>query len=134
MEVIDALITIAPRDAYKRTSDGSRRYASVYRQAVAAGLLPARTLDDAATLHAIFDLAVDHGFGSWVLDYVEEVCSDEYCTSNDPVEAYLVDGDCVLVSSGLVDAVGAGSGPGAPTSEPCTQPDSMGWLLMQHSL
>ena len=70
-EVIDTLITIAPREAFKRTSDGTRRYASLYRQAVAAGLLAAKAADDVQALHAVFDLAVDHGFGSWVLDYVE---------------------------------------------------------------
>jgi hypothetical protein len=107
MEVVDLLIQLAPREALKKGADGHRRYASVHRQAVAAGVLPSRSVDEVQALHGVFDLAVEHGYGAWVLDYVEEVCSDAYCTSNDPVEAYLLDGECVLVSACTAAGPGA---------------------------
>jgi hypothetical protein len=132
MEAVDLLIQVAPREAYRKTADGTRRYAGVYRQAVAAGVLPARSVDEVQALHAVFDLAVEHGYGAWVLDYVEEVCSDEYCTSNDPVEAYLLDGECVLVGAGAPPAArasivgprdGGRRGPPAGSMQPRQAPD-----------
>ncbi len=50
-------------------------------QCRAAGLTGAAAGDDASRLHALFDVALSHGLGSIVVDYVFEVCSDRYYTS-----------------------------------------------------
>lgn len=50
-------------------------------QCRAAGLTGAAASDDVARLHALFDVALGHGLGSLVVDYVIEVCSDRFSTS-----------------------------------------------------
>ena len=51
---------------------------------------------DIERLHEIFDACVAHGAPSVVSHYVDEVCRDESFVSDDGVEAYLRDGECVL--------------------------------------
>ncbi len=50
-------------------------------QCRAAGLTGAAASNDVARLHALFDVALGHGLGSLVVDYVVEVCSDRFSTS-----------------------------------------------------
>lgn len=50
-------------------------------QCRAAGLTGATGSNDVARLHALFDVALGHGLGSLVVDYVIEVCSDPFYTS-----------------------------------------------------
>jgi hypothetical protein len=45
---------------------------------------------------SIFDACLDNFFGSWIIDYVEEVVGDRLLTSHDPSEAQLLDGEFVL--------------------------------------
>lgn len=51
---------------------------------------------DIERLHEIFDACVTHGAPSVVAHYVDEVCRNESFVSDDGVEAYLRDGECVL--------------------------------------
>jgi len=51
---------------------------------------------DIDRLHEIFDACVAHGAPRVIAHYVDEVCRDESFVSDDGVEAYLRDGECVL--------------------------------------
>lgn len=89
------LINSSPRELLQR---GTAGVTSLAKSAQAAGAMPeaaATTLDDKLAIHAIFSLALDSGFGCWVTDYVETVCSDRTFTSDDPIEAYLLSAECV---------------------------------------
>jgi hypothetical protein len=59
-------------------------------QCRAAGLTGAAAGDDASRLHALFDVALSHGLGSIVVDYVFEVCSDRFYTSRCAAPALLL--------------------------------------------
>ena len=62
----------------------------LYAQCRAAGLTGASAGDDASRLHALFDVALSHGLGSIVVDYVCEVCSDRFYTSRCAAPALLL--------------------------------------------
>ena len=47
------------------------------------------------TCHPLRAQALDCFMGSFVLDYVEEVCGDPHLTAADPVDASLLDGKMV---------------------------------------
>ena len=59
----------------------SRLITTITTQCRAAGLTGAAGGNDVARLHALFDVALGHGLGSLVVDYVIEVCSDPFYTS-----------------------------------------------------
>lgn len=105
------------------TDDGSRLVQLLFEQTLQEGLTNTDAQGDVECLHALFDVAVSHGLGNVVLDYVVEVCSDPFLTSryvgnsmgpssllfhmspvsqdtkaglcSDPIEATLLDGRCV---------------------------------------
>lgn len=94
---LDALAGSRPGDwLTQRSESGSRLLHTLHEQCSAAGLTPQSVAqDDVATLHALFDVALEQGLGELLVDYVVEVCSDPFLTSADPVDAYLMDGRCM---------------------------------------
>lgn len=100
MSLHDALASLAstpPRQYLQRTDAGTSILQELHQQCIEAGLVPATAAatDDISRLHALFDVCLDHGLGSLVLDYVSDVCADRLLTSSDPVAAFLLDGECV---------------------------------------
>lgn len=94
-DVLAALAATPPRQYLQRSDAGVSVLQALYQQCVGAGLASEHTSDDIARLHGLWDVALEHGLGSLVLDYVHDVCSDRLLTSSDPVEAFLLDGECV---------------------------------------
>lgn len=102
-----ALVAANPRELHRRRADGSRLLDSLYETCRVAGLCPpARGGAGAAAgrpgasadeerYFLVFDAALQNQLGCWVQDYVEVVCADRHLTSNDPLEAWLLDGDLV---------------------------------------
>ncbi|GAB4815684.1 hypothetical protein N2152v2_002730 [Parachlorella kessleri] len=97
MDALAALAATPPRQYVQRLETGASTLQELYARCLEAGVLPATAaaLDDISRLHSLFDLALDHGLGSLVLDYVTDVCGDRLLTSSDPVQAFLMDGECV---------------------------------------
>ncbi|PRW59389.1 E3 ubiquitin- ligase HOS1 [Chlorella sorokiniana] len=96
VEFLEQFAETAPKAYLQRQPSGQSLLRELYAHAAEAGLVPAGAGgDDIARLHALFDVALDHGMGGLVRDYVAEVCSDRLLTSSDPVEAFLLDGECV---------------------------------------
>ncbi|KAK9824980.1 hypothetical protein WJX81_002675 [Elliptochloris bilobata] len=93
--VLERLADTPPRELARTGADDRRVLHSLFLQCRAAGLTGAPGSNDVARLHALFDVALGHGLGSLVVDYVVEVCSDRFYTSSDALEAYLLDGECV---------------------------------------
>ena len=52
--------------------------------------------EDVERLHEIFDACASAGAPSTATHYVDEVCGDARVVSDNAVEAYLRDGECVL--------------------------------------
>eukprot|EP00798_Chlamydomonas_sp_ICE-L_P000447 gene447-1848_t len=102
---------MAPRDALNalaefnlkelhliKRSDGSRNVDLLCDKFLSAGLVPSnlRGSGDVRKVYcAIFDLALSHSFGCWIVDFVIEVCADRHLASDDPLEAQLLDGRLV---------------------------------------
>lgn len=149
LELFEALAETPPRAYLQRTPSGQSLLRQLYQQAAEADLVARSAPDDIARLHALFDVALDHGLGGLVRDYLTEVkghgglqrwgweararaashpirpahpqpggpgpkdaglpteraglglpcapqvCSDRLLTSSDPVEAFLLDAECV---------------------------------------
>jgi hypothetical protein len=98
LDALTALASTPPRQYLQRSeASESSTLQHLYNQCVEAGLLPASAaaIDDITRLHSLFDVALDHGMGSLVLDHVVDVCADRLLTSSDPVQAFLLDGECV---------------------------------------
>lgn len=122
MHALEALAAEPPRNYLERPRGGTSVLQHLYELAASAGLLPEEAVDDVARLHGLFDVALSYGMGSLVCDYIAEVCggvqvppsvprgrrpqglcasnhlqvcSDRLLTSSDPVEAFLLDGECV---------------------------------------
>ncbi|GLC41829.1 hypothetical protein PLESTM_001250000 [Pleodorina starrii] len=85
------------KELHLKRADGSRILDSLHATCRAARLIPAGTPDGSPRERylAVFDAALNGGLGCWILDYVEVVCADRHLTSNDPLEAYLLDGGFV---------------------------------------
>lgn len=85
------------KELHLKRADGSRILDSLHATCRAAGLIATGTPDGSPRDRylAVFDAALCNDLGCWVLDYVEVVCADRHLTSNDPLEAYLLDGGFV---------------------------------------
>lgn len=73
MEVLESLAETPPAALLAKQASGQSALRELYGGAAAAGLVPAGASDDIARLHALFDVALDHGLGGLVRDYVAEV-------------------------------------------------------------
>lgn len=85
------------KELHLKRADGSRILDSLHASCRAAKVIPASAPDATPKERylAVFDAALAGGLGCWILDYVEVVCADRHLTSNDPLEAYLLDGGFV---------------------------------------
>ncbi|KAG2435928.1 hypothetical protein HXX76_007123 [Chlamydomonas incerta] len=85
------------KELHLKRADGSRILDSLHATCRAANVIPASAPDATPKERylAVFDAALAGGLGCWILDYVEVVCADRHLTSNDPLEAYLLDGGFV---------------------------------------
>lgn len=74
-EVLDALADTSPRAYLQRGGGGGGATVlrELHEQAAEVGLAAAAAADDIARLHAMFDVALDHGLGGLVHDYLAEV-------------------------------------------------------------
>lgn len=122
-DVLAELANTSPKTYLQRSPSGFSHLQDLYQQCIEADLVPAAAVasDDIARLHSLFDVALDHGMGSLVLDYVNEVCADRLLTSSDPVAAFLLDGE-------IFSRTGNDSGPFSRTtwsSSPSPQPPSI---------
>ena len=73
-DFLEQLAETAPKAYLQRQPSGQSLLRELYAHAAEAGLLPAGAGgDDIARLHALFDVALDHGMGGLVRDYVAEV-------------------------------------------------------------
>ena len=82
-EALSSLASRNPKDLLiVQGTTGKRLLHHVYQQCCISGLIAVpRAEDDVQRLHALFDLAQQHGLASVVVDYILEVCSDETLTS-----------------------------------------------------
>ena len=65
----------------RRSSTGERPVQTLHELGIEGGLCDTVARDDVERLYAVLDLALSHGLGSIILDYVTEVCSDAFCSS-----------------------------------------------------
>ena len=90
--VLQQLAEADPRELHLRQADGRRALSHLHDAAVAAGLAPGGGAStELQQLRALFDAAVQHGLGAFVLDYAQCVALDPGLTSRDPLEAHLLD-------------------------------------------
>lgn len=73
VEWMEALAATAPTEYLRRSPDGTSKLGQLYGLAADAGLVPPTAADDIARLHSLFEMALDHGLGGIVLDYIELV-------------------------------------------------------------
>lgn len=83
---IEALSSLASKEPkqllIKQSNTGKRLLHHIYQQFCTSGLIPVpQAEDDVHRLHALFDVALQHGLASVIIDYVLEVCSDPTLTS-----------------------------------------------------
>ncbi|GAQ82825.1 hypothetical protein KFL_001250210 [Klebsormidium nitens] len=100
-KVLQSLASIDPIQLCNeaRTSEGG----GLYAQCVAAGLISrdgaavgrGYGAEEAARLHALFDVALENGLAALVSHYVTEVCMDTSVVSSDAIETKLLDGSIV---------------------------------------
>lgn len=72
-QALRALADARPSSYLRRGPSGQSTLKELYQQAASAGLAPSEVADDVARLHLLFDIAVEHGLGGLVHDYVIEV-------------------------------------------------------------
>jgi hypothetical protein len=85
------------KELHYQRDDGTRNIDALYSSCVRSGLIEAQAgvARETDKYERVFSVALDHMFGCWVIDFVEEVCGDRLLTSNDPTEAQLLDGEFV---------------------------------------
>lgn len=97
---LELLVQASPKELHCKQADGTRVIDKLYEACCSAGLVPpqpaAASSTKGAVEHrycAIFDAALNHGLGCWLIDYVELVVADRHLSSSDSVDAYLLDGE-----------------------------------------
>jgi E3 ubiquitin-protein ligase HOS1 len=75
LDVLELLAEQSPKSYLSRRASGQSVLRELYAQAAEAQLVPPSSpnSDDILRLHALFDVALDHGMGGLVLDYIAEV-------------------------------------------------------------
>jgi hypothetical protein len=71
-EALQSLITYSPASLLDDV-DGTTVLASLHDRCARAGLLSSPAEDDPNRLYGLFNVALEHGCGSLVLDYLEQV-------------------------------------------------------------
>lgn len=82
-EALNSLASREPKELLIiQSTTGKRLLHHIYQQCCTSGLIAVpRAEDDIQRLHALFDIAQQHGLASVIVDYILEVCSDETLTS-----------------------------------------------------
>jgi hypothetical protein len=75
LDVLELIAEQSPKSYLSRRASGQTVLRDLYAQAAEAQLVPPASpnSDDILRLHALFDVALDHGMGGLVLDYIAEV-------------------------------------------------------------
>lgn len=94
LAALQQLVDAAP-STYISKTNGARIVRFLYNSCRSARLTDVEAPTDVSALEAVFDVALRHGLGSLILDYVHEVCMSRTLVSSDPVDAALLDGDTV---------------------------------------
>lgn len=93
-----ALASCNLKELHLKRADGSRMLDTLYQACRSSGQIPVGAPEHSTPTDrylAVFDAALHSCMGCWILDYVQLVCADRHLTSNDPLEAYLLDGGFV---------------------------------------
>lgn len=82
LEALSSLASKDPKHLLAIQATGKRLLHHTYQQCCTSGLIATPTAaDDVQRLHALFDIAIQHGMTSLLVDYILEVCSDAALTS-----------------------------------------------------
>lgn len=73
LELLEELAGTAPQTYLQKQPSGQSTLRELYALAAQANLVPPSAQDDIARLHSLWDVALDHGLGGLVRDYVSEV-------------------------------------------------------------
>ena len=85
----------APTDYFQYRGQDSRVLGQLVRRCVSTHKWSLLQKDETLQLYALFDLVLDQGLGSVIIDFIWEVCANPAMASSDPVEAYLMDWQCL---------------------------------------
>lgn len=77
--IFQALAEAAPSTYLKESSSGQTILRDLFQRCASGNLVPAAAVDDIARLHCIFDVALEHGMGHLVHDYLVEVSGTRPC-------------------------------------------------------
>ena len=94
-EVLRSVAATPPADWFEHSGSDSRVLGQLVRSCVSSVTWSDLKRDEAKQLHALFDLVLDHGLGSVIVDFIWEVCANPAMASSDPNEAYLMDWQCL---------------------------------------
>jgi hypothetical protein len=78
-DILGRVAVVSPRQLLEKNSQGKRQLVGLFQECRAGGLLRAGAtgadydLDDIRRLHALFDVFLDNGLASLVVDFVSEV-------------------------------------------------------------
>ena len=73
---LQSLAITSPSSYLTEQSPGITVLTALHAQCVEANLLRSSAVDDAERLYGLFNVAVDHGLGSLVLDYISQVSNE----------------------------------------------------------
>jgi len=93
--VLQQFVVHSLKELHHRRGDGTRVLDAIYEACSSSGLVKKAATDVRSRYERVFDAALESLMGCWIIDYVEEVCGDRHLTSNDPVDAQLLDGQFV---------------------------------------
>ena len=79
--VLSRLAATPATELPRVAADGVRPVHTLYLEGLGVGLTDTAARDDVECLYRVFDIALAHGLGCVVLDYILEVCSDPAQTS-----------------------------------------------------
>ena len=96
MAALQQLAACNFKELHRKRSDGMRVVDAIYEACRVSSIFSAPAASDLMDRYfAIFDYAMNASFGVWIIDFVMEVVCDKHLTSDDPLEATLLDGSFV---------------------------------------
>lgn len=94
-ELLRNLAATAPADYFQYRGQDTRVLGQLVRRCVSTQQWSVLQKDETLQLYALFDLVLDQGLGSVIIDFLWEVCANSAMASSDPAEAYLMDWQCL---------------------------------------
>lgn len=94
-EVLRSVAATPPAEWFQWRGQDSRVLGQLVRSCVGVHRWRDLRSDEAKQLHAMFDYVLQHGLGYMVVDFVWEICANPTMASSDPLEAYLMDWQCL---------------------------------------